>query len=207
MNLKIKDLIFRQNNLVPKDKCKYFIDIFEKYKDKSHNEISLKYIEGEQNYHKTDNYKCLNLSTLYEIEDIKKTADLASFYISLVILNYVNFLKINISKSITDRYINKTSNIRILKYNEGDQIIDHLDVSPRIRGSCTLNLNENYEGGEFTFFSGKHIETFKTGDAMIFPAEPIWIHGTKPIIKGTRYAINCHLYDDNIINKTNSISK
>ena len=28
MNLKIRELIFRQNNLVPKDKCKYFIDIF-----------------------------------------------------------------------------------------------------------------------------------------------------------------------------------
>ena len=42
MDLKIKDLIYRQNNLVPKDKCKYFIDVFEKYKDKSNFEHSLK---------------------------------------------------------------------------------------------------------------------------------------------------------------------
>ena len=28
---------------------------------------------------------------------------------------------------------------------------------------------------------------------MIFPAEPIWIHGTEPITEGTRYAINCFL--------------
>jgi predicted 2-oxoglutarate/Fe(II)-dependent dioxygenase YbiX len=68
-----------------------------------------------------------------------------------------------------------------------------LDVDPNIRASCTLNLNEEYEGGELIFFSGKHIETFKTGDAMIFPAEPIWIHGTKPVLSGTRYAINCFL--------------
>jgi hypothetical protein len=95
-----------------------------------------------------------------------------------------------------------TSNIRILKYSAGEQIIDHVDVSPVNRASCTLNLNEEYTGGEFTFFSGKHIETFKTGDAMIFPAEPIWIHGTKPILSGTRYSINCFLkssyYETNI---------
>ena len=28
---------------------------------------------------------------------------------------------------------------------------------------------------------------------MIFPAEPIWIHGTDPVTKGTRYCINCFL--------------
>ena len=194
MNLKIKDLIFRQKNLVPKDKCKYFIDIFEKYKDKSVFERSLKFTEEKNNEIVLDNFRCLNLSNFYKIDDeLKKAADLASLYISLMILNYTNFLKINISNFITDRFINMTSNIRILKYSAGEQIIDHVDVSPFNRASCTLNLNEEYTGGEFTFFSGKHIETFKTGDAMIFPAEPIWIHGTKPILSGTRYSINCFL--------------
>ena len=193
MNLKIKDLIYRQNKLVPKDKCEYFINIFEKYKNKAQFESSLKYIEEENHYFKKDNFKCLNLSKLYQIEDIKKAADLASFYISLMVLNYTNFLKVNISKTITDSYINITSNIRILKYSTGEQIIDHLDMGPFNRASCTLNLNEEYIGGEFTFFSGKHIETFKTGDAMIFPTEPIWVHGTKPILSGNRYAINCFL--------------
>lgn len=194
MNLKIKDLIFRQKNLVPKDKCKYFIDIFEKYKNLSGFEGSLKYIEEvKKNERVEDNFKCLNLSNLYEIKEIKEAADLASFYISLMVLNYTNFLKVNISKFITDKYINITSNIRILKYSVGEQIMDHLDVNHFNRASCTLNLNEEYTGGEFTFFSGKHIETFKTGDGMIFPAEPIWIHGTKPVLSGTRYAINCFL--------------
>jgi hypothetical protein len=193
MNLKITDLIYRQNRLVPEDKCKYFIDIFEKYKDKSGFEESLKYTEEKNNERVRDNFKCLSLSNLYNINEIKKAADLASFYISLMILNYTNFLKVNISKFITDKYINVTSNIRILKYSVGEQIIDHLDVDPYVRASCTLNLNENYKGGELTFFSGKHIETFKTGDGMIFPAELIWIHGTKPVLSGTRYAINCFL--------------
>ena len=76
----------------------------------------------------------------------------------------------------------------------GQSIIDHSDVDYRTRASCTLNLNEDYEGGEFRFFNGQIKESFKTGDAILFPAEPIWIHGTEPIIKGTRYAINCFLH-------------
>jgi hypothetical protein len=193
MNLKIKDLIYRQNNFVPKNKCEYFIKVFEKHKDKCDFEHSIKFNEEHNNKKIIDNYECLNLSKFYEIDEIKEAANLAAFYISIILLNYINYLKINISKFITDKFINNTSNIRILKYSKGSQIIDHLDVEPTIRASCTLNLNEEYTGGEFTFFSGKHIETFKTGDAMIFPAEPIWIHGTKPVLSGERYAINCFL--------------
>jgi len=193
MDLKIKDLIFRQNNFIPIDKCNYFINIFKEYISYSYFEESLKYIEDEKHFFKFDDYQCLNLSKLYHIEEIKKAADLACFYIDLMVLNYTNFLKIKISKAITETNINKTSNIRILKYSKGAKIMDHLDINHSVRASCTLNLNEHYTGGEFTFFSGKHIETFKTGYCMIFPAEPIWIHGTKPIISGERYSINCFL--------------
>ena len=196
MNLKITDLIYRQNRLVPEDKCKYFIDIFENNIHNTVKEQSVKQIEGKSLFRQEDNHKILNLSKNYENEEIKEAADLAAFYISLMVLNYINYLKINISKAITDYWINKTSNIRILKYSTGEQILDHLDVDPYNRASCTLNLNEEYTGGEFSFFSGKRLETFKTGDAMIFPAEQIWVHGTKPVLSGERYAINCFLKSD-----------
>jgi predicted 2-oxoglutarate/Fe(II)-dependent dioxygenase YbiX len=118
---------------------------------------------------------------------------LAYVYIKTMIFNYTLFLQKNISSALNSNYMKCTHNIRILKYEKNEEIKDHLDVGPNIRASCTLNLNEEYTGGEFTFFSKKHIVTFKTGDAMIFPAEQIWIHGTKPILSGTRYAINCFL--------------
>ena len=90
--------------------------------------------------------------------------------------------------------ISDSYNIRILKYEKGQSIKDHIDVAGSIRASCTLNLNEDYEGGEFRFFNGQEKISFKTGDALIFPAEPIWIHGTEPITKGVRYSINCFLH-------------
>ncbi len=90
----------------------------------------------------------------------------------------------------------KLTQVDFLKYAPGGQYLFHTDdmnSSPRAL-SIIMNLNEDYEGGEFRFFNGQIKESFKTGDAMIFPAEPIWIHGTDPVTKGTRYCINCFLH-------------
>lgn len=189
---KISDLNYRINSLVPKDVCQKIIKIFEKYPELTLTEGSYKY---KTKKHETDNFKCLNLSIIQNPnEDILYALNEAKKYISIMIANYVLHIKSKkISPTFSDKLISSSSNIRILKYNVGQCIKDHTDVGGTIRASCTLNLNEDYDGGEFRFFDGQIKEIFKTGDAMLFPAEPIWIHGTEPITKGTRYSINCFL--------------
>jgi hypothetical protein len=194
MNLKIKELIYRKNSFLTQEQCNYFIYLFEKYSNLTYQEHSLKYIEGKKNTFELDNFKSLNLNLHSGNKEIQDALFKAWEYISLVVDEYIEHLKLNVSTAIDGAWINTSDNIRILKYSEGHSIKDHLDVDNWNRASCTINLNESYVGGEFSFFSGKHIETFKTGDAMIFPAEPIWVHGTKPVISGTRYAINCFLH-------------
>jgi len=190
-NYKITDLKFHINNLVPKHICKKLIEIYEKYPELCHTEFSYKY---ESKKKERDNYTCLNLSIIKNPnKDINEALNICKTYISIMISNYVFYIRKNICPNFLDQHINKTSNIRILKYDVGQCIKDHSDIDSNIRASCTLNLNEDYEGGEFRFFDGQIKHSFKTGDAMIFPAEPIWIHGTEPIIKGTRYSINCFL--------------
>ena len=58
-----------------------------------------------------------------------------------------------------------TDNIRIIKYEVGQQITDHSDVGETIRGSLTINLNDNYEGGEFRFFNGQVKLNLSEGEA------------------------------------------
>ncbi len=190
-NHKISDLKYRLNGLVPKSVCQKIINIFEKYPELSFPEESYKY---ETKKIEEDNFKCLNLSQINNPnKDILYALNEAKKFISIMITNYVLHIQKNICPSFDNNLINSSSNIRILKYETGQCIKDHTDVSSDIRASCTLNLNEDYEGGEFRFFNGQIKEVFKTGDALIFPAEPIWIHGTEPVIKGTRYSINCFL--------------
>ena len=190
---KILDLKYRTNGLVPKDVCKKIIDIFEKYPELNTSEQSYKY---KTKTFEIDNFKCLNLSHISNPnEDILYALNEAKKYIAMMITNYVLHIKNKkISPTFNNKLISYTSNIRILKYETGQCIKDHTDDGPSLRASCTLNLNEDYEGGEFRFFNGQIKEVFKTGDAMLFPSEPIWIHGTEQITKGTRYSINCFLH-------------
>jgi len=189
---KISDLKYRINKLVPKSVCNKMINIFEKYPELTATEKSYKY---KSKSFEVDNFKCLNLSEINNPnEDIQYCLNQAKNYIHIMIINYVTYIKSKkISPDFNSELISISDNIRILKYEKGQYIKDHHDTSHTNRASCTLNLNENYEGGEFRFFDGQIKEVFKTGDAMIFPAEPIWIHGTEPITKGTRYAVNCFL--------------
>tara|TARA_R110000824_G_scaffold56274_3_gene154212 strand:- start:596 stop:1180 length:585 start_codon:yes stop_codon:yes gene_type:complete len=193
MNYKISDLKYRINSLVPENLCHKIIEIFEKYPELHLTESSYKF---KTEKHEQDDFKCLNLSQINKPnEDILYALNEARKYISIMVANYVLYIKSKkISPTFSDKLIGSSSNIRILKYDIGQCIKDHTDVGGTIRASCTLNLNEDYEGGEFRFFDGQIKETFKTGDAMIFPAEPIWIHGTEPVTKGARYSINCFLH-------------
>ena len=192
MEHKISDLKYRINGLVPVNVCQKIINIFEKYPEFHFIEESYKF---KTNKHEMDNFKSLNLSAINNPnEDILYALNNARIYIGTMIANYVLHIKSKkISPTFSDKLISSSSNIRILKYDVGQSIKDHSDVGGTIRASCTLNLNENYEGGEFRFFDGQIKEVFKTGDAMLFPAEPIWIHGTEPVTKGIRYSINCFL--------------
>ena len=191
-NVKITDLKFHIDKLVPKDVCKYFIDFYENNSRFSFPENSYKY---KTKKNEEDNFKCINLTHYYlNGEKFKEPLELAKRYINIMITNYVLHIQKNICPTFNEKLISQSHNIRILKYEKGQFIKDHSDVDSNIRASCTLNLNEDYEGGEFRFFDGQIKHSFKTGDAMIFPAEPIWIHGTEPITKGTRYSINCFLH-------------
>ena len=192
---KISDLKYRINGLVPKSFCKKLIETFEKYSELSVKEQSYKYKDKKI---KLDNFTCLNLSKIINPnKDIKEALNISKMYLSIMITNYVLHIQKNICPTFDNTSMIITDNIRILKYKKGECIEDHSDLGGNIRASCTLNLNENYEGGEFRFFDGQIKESFKTGDAMLFPAEPIWIHGTEPVTKGTRYSINCFLQSCN----------
>ena len=190
---KIADLKYRINGLIPKNTCEKIIQVFEKYPQLHDTERSYKF---ETQKHEDDNFKSLDLSKIENPnEDILYAFNQARNYINIVVTNYVLHIKNKkISPDFNNLLISSSSNIRILKYEKGQCIKDHADVGTIERASCSLNLNENYQGGEFRFFGGQIKEVFKTGDAIIFPAEPIWIHGTEPIIEGTRYCINCFLH-------------
>lgn len=88
-------------------------------------------------------------------------------------------------------FINEDTGYNLLKYEEGGFYVEHVDHSPEtVRTvSCSIILNDDYEGGEFGFFGREHIIKASKGDVIMFPSNFIYRHEVLPVTKGTRYAI------------------
>lgn len=79
----------------------------------------------------------------------------------------------------------------VLKYEEGNFFINHLDDCAQYhrRMSCVYYLNDDYEGGEIEFprFNLKYKP--KANELLIFPSTYSYNHSVYEITKGTRYAV------------------
>ena len=84
---------------------------------------------------------------------------------------------------------------RIIKYDIGQSIHDHVDKTSYVHGSCSLSLSDDYEGGEYRFFKGEHKVKLKKGQGMIWPADYFFVHGVDEITKGCKYTVNSFLGD------------
>jgi hypothetical protein len=104
----------------------------------------------------------------------------------------------SVSKVITEyKKIHPLFNVEVdtgyqlLKYNEGQFYVQHTDSYTKQQRSlsCSFQLNEDYDGGEFAFFDRDILIRSKKGSAIVFPSNFMYPHEIMPIIKGTRYSI------------------
>lgn len=87
--------------------------------------------------------------------------------------------------------ISKDTGYDLLKYEKGGFYTQHVDSftnTPRTI-SCSFILNNNFKGGEFTFFNNNVIYSLKKGSAIMFPSNFLYPHSILPVIEGTRYSI------------------
>ena len=84
---------------------------------------------------------------------------------------------------------------RLMRYDEGGWIHPHIDWMHGVVGSLTIALSNpsDFKGGEFKFFNGKHTVHMEKGDALIFPANPFFVHEVTEITEGRRYSVNSFL--------------
>ena len=66
--------------------------------------------------------------------------------------------------------------------------VDHFDLHPRVL-SCSIILNDDYDGGDFSFFEGEHSVPKKKGSAIIFPSTFCFPHAIIPVSNGDRHSI------------------
>jgi len=85
--------------------------------------------------------------------------------------------------------------IDLLKYEIGGKYDIHTDHFYKGQRTLTfiLNLNEDYEGGDFVFYNQDNTEMKRvkctTATCIMFPSNFQYPHRIEPITKGTRYSV------------------
>lgn len=187
-DLKLIDLLLHIPNWVDKGTCKKIID------DSLHLPTDLEYSSTPEGTYKE------STMLVRTINPSSAGGNILLDLLSQGIEQYKTYLysfKSFHDDSIKFKCFNYAHLLRILEYREGCSIHSHSDHMLGIYGSCTINLNEDYEGGDFIFFRGKHKIQLKTGDLLIFPADYFWIHEVSPITKNVRYSFNTFLCNYN----------
>ncbi len=182
-DIKLSDLIFVVKNALTEDQCNSLID---EYELRSASAVQESCIHAVTNKMTTSTFKRVEL-----IPDTENFSVVHN-HTNKIIEDWITYLEdfkafhtTALKKSLRFSHMH-----RLMKYEVGEWIHPHVDWEEMIHASCTISLNDDYEGGEFTFWNGRHEVRLEKGDAMIFPANPLWVHEVKPITKGVRYSTN-----------------
>jgi hypothetical protein len=185
MKFDITNLILHKRNFLSKKECDYLIDYYEKHKARSALEHCPEATTG------------IDTMSTFDVIDVEY-GDKEHKFVSKKIEEMINLYhkhtdKFDMFHVLRKKQLLYSHKLRLMKYKKGAKIHPHTDHDPYVYGSCTFNLNDDYEGGEFGFFKNKKTIKLKRGDALIWPADYFWVHEVKPIKKGVRYSTNCFL--------------
>lgn len=183
--VELKDSIYIVNDLIEPDKCNEIATFIKE------NKSLHEYIEVDKKY--SNNVECTFIVINNNTKTNKYILELDEFIKNKV----VDIIRLVISKNSFFKS-NVFDNGYILRQIHGGTIL-HTDgifeknkgtIHPRLL-SIIINLNEDYDGGEFNFPKHDLKVKLKVGDAICFP--PYWTHPheVSSVLPGQyRYTIN-----------------
>lgn len=179
---KLEDFVQVFDNVLSPENCNLILD---EYKNTSEWEDT---ITGSGNVTKNiRNCTEIPISYQHSLErnfDVRKNLDNIIFEsVKKVIDNY--------NSLVPTFFIDIDTGYELLRYREGEFYTQHTDSFKEQQRSlsCSIQLNEDYEGGEFALFDREMMMRTSPGSAIVFPSNFMYPHEIMPVIKGTRYSI------------------
>jgi len=178
----LKEYILVLEDIIPENLCD---DILKEYKNS--NEWANSLLDNEKLNKEIRNCTFIGIS-LNEI--IEKNKNERKILDDKVFQSTKKAIKIY-NEKFKQAHISKDSGYQLLKYEKGGFYTQHVDsFTNTLRTiSCSFILNNDFKGGEFSFFDNKIIYPLKKGSAIMFPSNFLYPHSVLPIISGTRYSI------------------
>ena len=180
----ITDLIYKVPNFLTDSECDLLIHEYEIRNSESMLEHCSDANTGIDTY---SSFRVVNLNKNTEVYKLifAKTEEAINLY-----FDYLQTFNAFHMPLIREASMNYSHSYLLMKYEVGSKIHPHTDHDPYVYGSITFNLNNEYTGGNFSFFNGQYDVSLKRGDMMIWPADYFWVHEVMPIESGVRYSTN-----------------
>lgn len=107
------------------------------------------------------------------------------------IFTFANQAIVEYNKKFPFAMIQQDSGYDLLRYQLGGFYVQHTDsFMQQPRGvSCSIALNDDYEGGDWAFWNREKQVRLKKGSIIMFPSNFMYPHEILPVTKGTRYSI------------------
>lgn len=87
-----------------------------------------------------------------------------------------------------------------LAYHTDTHEFDEESPGAKFRLTCTIYLNDDYEGGEISFLNEEDAEVVtwrpNAGDVIVFPSGSPFFHGVHPVLSGNRYIVRLWWYEE-----------
>ncbi len=180
---RLVDFIQVYENIVPESLCDEIIDEF---KNEEYLDLAGLGSEGikDKNVRNVLNLLISDANIINKNENKRRSLDNRIHeHLQVAMLNY--------STKHPNVIISRDSGFTFLKYDLGGFYKQHTDSftqEPRSI-SCSISLNDDYEGGEFAFFDQEIKYKIKKGSVIMFPSGFMYPHEILPVTKGTRYSI------------------
>jgi|TARA_B000000565_G_scaffold52587_1_gene34900 predicted 2-oxoglutarate/Fe(II)-dependent dioxygenase YbiX len=182
--MRLEDFIHVEKNAISDELCRQIIDEYDDSDD---------WKAGTINDYEINEYRKCEVVYLSQDETLKK---------NLKTRNKIDDELYKIISNLLEKYLKKYDSLgyvqikedtgyMLLRYKTGDYVKKHVDTSSDQHRtlSCSLILNDDYEGGEITFLDGEIKPNLKKGDLLIFPSSFTYPHQVLPVTSGTRYSI------------------
>ena len=182
--MRLEDFIHVENNAISDEFCKQIIEEYDDTDD---------WKPGTINDYEINEYRKCEVVFLSQDETLEKNPKTRNELDKKLYEIINNQLEKYLKKYDSLGYvqIKEDTGYMLLRYKTGDYVKKHVDTSSEQHRtlSCSLILNDDYDGGEVSFFNGEVKPSLKKGDLLVFPSSFTYPHEVLPVKSGTRYSI------------------
>jgi Rps23 Pro-64 3,4-dihydroxylase Tpa1-like proline 4-hydroxylase len=179
---KLLDYIHVFENIIPDELCDLIVREYKNTKDLLYATIG--YGIEDREIRNVRGTLLSDTSVIAENQELRKTIDDKIHQCLIVAMQKYNAIHNLV-------VISRDSGFNFLQYDVGNFYKKHVDsftAEPRAI-SCSIALNDDFEGGEFTFFDNEIKYNLKKGSVLMFPSNFMYPHEVLPVTKGTRFSI------------------